>query len=93
MNILFCYVHCKLVPSSLQFVTSEFWQGEGSLTWPEVADTAVEVVSAVERLSHDTPGNDLHKHNLKMRQLEFNIKVMSTNQQILARFGFLQSNQ
>lgn len=48
--------------------------GEGSLAWPEVAPAAVEVVSALERLSYDSLGNDLHKYNLKMRQLDFNVK-------------------
>jgi hypothetical protein len=54
-----------------------FWQGEGDLAWPEIATTAVEVASALERLSHDSLGNDLHKYNLKMRQLDFNVKVIS----------------
>lgn len=53
------------------------WQGEGDLAWPEIATTAVEVASALERLSHDSLGNDLHKYNLKMRQLDFNVKVIS----------------
>jgi hypothetical protein len=52
-------------------------QGEGDLAWPEVAPAAVEVASALERLSHDSLGNDLHKYNLKMRQLDFNVKVHS----------------
>ncbi|KAG0614610.1 hypothetical protein M758_6G190200 [Ceratodon purpureus] len=55
--------------------------GEGELAWPEVAPAAVEVASALERLSHDSLGNDLHKYNLKMRQLDFNVK----NNKVLAR--------
>ena len=51
-------------------------QGEGDLAWPEIAPTAVGVASALERLSHDSLGNDLHKYNLKMRQLDFNVKVI-----------------
>jgi hypothetical protein len=50
-------------------------QGEGSLAWPEVATTAMAVVRALEHLSHDSLGTDLHKYNLKMRQLDFNVKV------------------
>lgn len=52
------------------------FQGEAALAWPEVASTAIEVVSALEKLSHDSLGNDLHKYNLKMRQLDFNVKVL-----------------
>ncbi len=52
-------------------------QGEGSLAWPEVATTAMAVVRALEQLSHDSLGTDLHKYNLKMRQLDFNVKVSS----------------
>lgn len=51
-------------------------QGEGRLAWPEVAPAAVQVVSSLERLSYDSLGSDLHKYNLKMRQLDFNVKVV-----------------
>lgn len=51
-------------------------QGEGRLAWPEVAPAAVQVVSSLERLSFDSLGSDLHKYNLKMRQLDFNVKVV-----------------
>jgi hypothetical protein len=50
-------------------------QGAGSLAWPEVATAAMAVVRALEQLSHDSLGTDLHKYNLKMRQLDFNVKV------------------
>lgn len=53
-----------------------FAQGEGRLAWPEVASAAVQVVSSLERLSYDSLGSDLHKYNLKMRQLDFNVKVV-----------------
>jgi hypothetical protein len=56
-------------------------QGEGSLAWPEVATTAMAVVRALEQLSHDSLGTDLHKYNLKMRQLDFNVK----NNKVLAQ--------
>jgi hypothetical protein len=58
-------------------VNQESTLGEGSLAWPEVATTAMAVVRALEQLSHDSLGTDLHKYNLKMRQLDFNVKVSS----------------
>lgn len=55
----------------------EFSQGEGDLTWPEIAPVAVEVAYALEKLANDSLGIDLHKYNLKMRSLDFNVKVIS----------------
>ncbi|CAM6042307.1 unnamed protein product [Sphagnum compactum] len=52
-----------------------------SLAWPEVATAAMAVVRALEQLSHDSLGTDLHKYNLKMRQLDFNVK----NNKVLAQ--------
>lgn len=55
--------------------------GEGDLTWPEIAPVAVEVAYALEKLANDSLGIDLHKYNLKMRSLDFNVK----NNNVLAR--------
>jgi hypothetical protein len=62
-------------------VNRESTLGAGSLAWPEVATAAMAVVRALEQLSHDSLGTDLHKYNLKMRQLDFNVK----NNKVLAQ--------
>lgn len=46
-------------------------KGDGDLIWPEAA---VAAVTALERSTYEILGSDMHKYNLKMRQLEFNLK-------------------
>jgi hypothetical protein len=43
------------------------------LAWP---GDAVVAVTGLEKVAFDTLGVDMHKYNLKMRQLEFNLKVI-----------------
>ncbi|KAL8141646.1 hypothetical protein V2J09_014678 [Rumex salicifolius] len=64
-------------------LNSESNQGKGlkavqQLTWP---DSAVSVVTALERASHETLSTDFTKYNQKLRQLFFNFK----NNAFLAR--------
>eukprot|EP01018_Ginkgo_biloba_P033381 Gb_08352 [translate_table: standard] len=51
---------------------------EDNIPWP---DAAVEAITALEKASYESLGSDNHKYNLKMRQLEFNLK----NNAILAK--------
>lgn len=44
---------------------------DGELLWPKAAVTAV---ASLERNAYETLGSDMHKYNIKMRQLEFNLK-------------------
>ena len=48
-------------------------QINADLVWP---DDAVAAVTGLEKVAFDTLGSDMHKYNLKMRQLEFNLKVV-----------------
>ncbi|KAH9301640.1 hypothetical protein KI387_013223, partial [Taxus chinensis] len=51
---------------------------EDNIVWPEAAVVAI---SALEKAAYESLGSDNHKYNLKMRQLEFNLK----NNAILAK--------
>ncbi|GLJ21597.1 hypothetical protein SUGI_0401180 [Cryptomeria japonica] len=44
---------------------------EDNIVWP---DAAVEAIVALEKAAYESLGSDNHKYNLKMRQLEFNLK-------------------
>eukprot|EP00249_Psilotum_nudum_P016101 c25658_g1_i1 orf=126-1961(+) len=57
---------------------SENTKVDEHLLWPEAA---VAAVTALERAAYESLGIDVHKYNIKMRQLEFNLK----NNTFLAR--------
>lgn len=42
------------------------------LSWPEAA---VAAVTSLEKTAYESLSSDMHKYNIKMRQLEFNLKV------------------
>eukprot|EP00252_Welwitschia_mirabilis_P014343 TRINITY_DN31519_c0_g1_i1.p1 TRINITY_DN31519_c0_g1~~TRINITY_DN31519_c0_g1_i1.p1 ORF type:complete len:602 (-),score=176.07 TRINITY_DN31519_c0_g1_i1:245-2050(-) len=44
---------------------------ESFLVWPHAA---IPAVCALEKAAHESLGNDNHKYNMKMRQLDFNLK-------------------
>lgn len=51
-------------------------QAGENICWP---DTAVWVVTSVERAAHEALSSDFQKYNQKMRQLDFNLKVQFTS--------------
>mgnify|MGYP000244005123 CR=1 FL=1 len=57
-------------------------QIHADLLWP---NDAVVAVTGLEKVAFDTLGSDMHKYNLKMRQLEFNLKVIRLCCILLAR--------
>lgn len=72
-----CSTNAEVTERSDSEAPQEQSSNVSGLVWP---DTAVEAVAALERCAHDL-GLDVHKYNLKMRSLEFNLR----NSAILAR--------
>ncbi|KAH7405357.1 hypothetical protein KP509_15G067300 [Ceratopteris richardii] len=63
---------CKLEPDSGDAVKV------ADIIWP---DSAVSAVTSLEKAAYESLSSDMHKYNIKMRQLEFNLK----NSTILAQ--------
>lgn len=53
-------------------------QVDGVIVWPE---SAISAASALEKFAHEFHDTDHHKYNLKMRQLDFNLKVLLNTMQ------------